>query len=120
MRFEEFKFKLLMTLGGCFFSFFVPQSHSAYWLVDKATASQICDLARVIDTFTQQCEKISSKTSTALRSAFKVQVCEIFFVFTYCSAEYIFQLGSILFGVPCTTICSKCYCLSPCYVNPVL
>ncbi|XP_021939639.1 vacuolar protein sorting-associated protein 54 [Zootermopsis nevadensis] len=48
-------------------------SHGAYWLVDKATASQICDLARVIDTFTEQCEKVSSKTSTALRSAFKVQ-----------------------------------------------
>jgi hypothetical protein len=65
------------------FFFFVPQSHSAYWLVDKATASQICDLARVIDTFTEQCEKVSSKTSTALRSAFKVQVREILLVIFY-------------------------------------
>ncbi|KAJ4449356.1 hypothetical protein ANN_00754 [Periplaneta americana] len=48
-------------------------SHSSYWLVDKATAAQICDLARVIDSFTEQCEKVCGKTSTALRSAFKVQ-----------------------------------------------
>ncbi|KAJ9582809.1 hypothetical protein L9F63_022850, partial [Diploptera punctata] len=48
-------------------------SHSVYWLVDKATAAQICDLARVIDGFTEQCEKVCGKTSTALRSAFKVQ-----------------------------------------------
>jgi hypothetical protein len=45
--------------------------------VDKATASQICDLARVIDAFTEDCEKVSGKTSTALRAAFRVQVCEI-------------------------------------------
>ncbi|PNF33403.1 Vacuolar protein sorting-associated protein 54 [Cryptotermes secundus] len=48
-------------------------SHSSYWLVDKAAASQICDLAHVIDDFTEQCEKVSGKTSTALRSVFKVQ-----------------------------------------------
>lgn len=45
--------------------------------MDKATASQICDLARVIDAFTENCEKVSGKTSTALRAAFRVQVCEI-------------------------------------------
>jgi vacuolar protein sorting-associated protein 54 len=47
--------------------------HNAYWLVDKATASQICDLAHVIDAFTEDCEKVSGKTSTALRAAFRVQ-----------------------------------------------
>jgi len=51
--------------------------HNAYWLVDKATASQICDLAHVIDAFTEDCEKVSGKTSTALRAAFRVQVCDI-------------------------------------------
>jgi hypothetical protein len=45
--------------------------------VDKATASEICDLAHVIDAFTEQCEKVSGKTSTALRSVFKVQVCDV-------------------------------------------
>jgi hypothetical protein len=63
---------------------FVPQSHSAYWLVDKAAASQICDLARVIDAFTEHCEKVSGKTSTALRSVFKVQVCDIFIFLLIC------------------------------------
>jgi hypothetical protein len=59
-------------------SIFVLQLHNAYWLVDKATASQICDLARVIDAFTENCEKVSGKTSTALRAAFRVQVCDLF------------------------------------------
>jgi vacuolar protein sorting-associated protein 54 len=34
-------------------------THSSYRLVDKAVASQICNLARVIDGFTEQCEKVS-------------------------------------------------------------
>jgi len=69
---------------------FVLQLHNAYWLVDKATASQICDLAHVIDAFTEDCEKVSGKTSTALRAAFRVQVCEIsvhsylFYIENYC------------------------------------
>lgn len=72
---------------------FVLQLHNAYWLVDKATASQICDLAHVIDAFTDDCEKVSGKTSTALRSAFRVQVCEIlvqsylFYRENYCFQE---------------------------------
>jgi vacuolar protein sorting-associated protein 54 len=41
--------------------------------VGKAASSQICDLAHVIDAFTEQCEQVSGKTSTALRSVFKVQ-----------------------------------------------
>jgi len=57
--------------------YFFLQLHNAYWLVDKATASQICDLAHVIDAFTEDCEKVSGKTSTALRAAFRVQVCKI-------------------------------------------
>jgi vacuolar protein sorting-associated protein 54 len=48
-------------------------SHSSYWLVDKAATSQICDLAHVIDAFTEKCEKVSGKTSIALRSVLKVQ-----------------------------------------------
>jgi hypothetical protein len=61
--------------------------------VDKATASQICDLAHVIDAFTEQCEKVSGKTSTALRSAFKVQVCEelLFYYF------FIIEQSELLF-----------------------
>lgn len=51
--------------------------------MDKAAASQICDLARVIDDFTEQCEEVSGKTSTALRSVFKVQVCDMFIYLFY-------------------------------------
>jgi hypothetical protein len=69
---------LLMALLELQNYFFVLQSHSSCWLVDKATASEICDLAHVIDAFTEQCEKVSGKTSTALRSVFKVQVCDIY------------------------------------------
>nr|CAD7451911.1 unnamed protein product [Timema tahoe] len=44
-----------------------------YWLLDKATALQVCDLARVIDNFSDSCEKVCGRPSTALKSAFKVQ-----------------------------------------------
>nr|CAD7261959.1 unnamed protein product [Timema shepardi] len=48
-----------------------PQT--VYWLLDKATALQVCDLARVIDNFSDSCEKVCGRPSTALKSAFKVQ-----------------------------------------------
>lgn len=42
--------------------------------VDRATTTQVCDLARLIDNFVDSCEKVCGKPSSALRSAFKVQV----------------------------------------------
>jgi hypothetical protein len=91
--------------------------------VDKATASQICDLAHVIDTFTEQCEKVSSKTSTALRSAFKVQVCELLLLLLLLfiaqqSKLFIWEKHYLVFHVQLCV--PKCYCLIPCYVNPIL
>lgn len=42
------------------------------WLGDRATAAQVCRLANMVDGFTETCEKICGKQSTALRSAFRV------------------------------------------------
>ncbi|XP_067009961.2 vacuolar protein sorting-associated protein 54 [Anabrus simplex] len=42
-------------------------------LMEKATASEVCELSKVIDAFTEQCERVCGRTSTALKSAFKVQ-----------------------------------------------
>jgi hypothetical protein len=78
--------------------------------VDKATASQICDLAHVIDAFTEECEKVSGKTSTALRAAFRVQVCEIllhlylFYKENYCFQEDITCHSVVLHGSHVTHI----------------
>ena len=43
------------------------------WL-DRATAAQVCDLARVVEDFVKNCELICGRSSSALRSAFKIQV----------------------------------------------
>lgn len=43
------------------------------WLGDRATAAQVCRLANMVDGFTETCEKICGKQSTALRSAFRAQ-----------------------------------------------
>ncbi|GLH01415.1 Vacuolar protein sorting-associated protein 54 [Gryllus bimaculatus] len=48
-------------------------SQGAPLLMEKATASEVCDLSKVIDAFTENCEKVCGRMSTALRSAFKVQ-----------------------------------------------
>ena len=44
----------------------------ASWLSERATTAQVCRLANMVEGFTETCEKISGKQSTALRSAFKV------------------------------------------------
>ncbi|XP_047119390.1 vacuolar protein sorting-associated protein 54 [Schistocerca piceifrons] len=51
----------------------VLERQSSCWLADKATASEVCELSRVIDKFAVACEKICGRSSTALRSAFKIQ-----------------------------------------------
>ncbi|KAF7996326.1 hypothetical protein HCN44_001958 [Aphidius gifuensis] len=43
------------------------------WLSDRATANQVCQLASMVENFTEICEKICGKQCTALRSAFKAQ-----------------------------------------------
>ena len=42
------------------------------WLGDRATALQVCQLASMVEGFTDTCEKICGKQCIALRSAFKV------------------------------------------------
>lgn len=42
------------------------------WLSERATAAQVCQLANMVENFTEMCEKICGKQCTALRSAFKV------------------------------------------------
>lgn len=42
------------------------------WLSDRATAAQVCQLASMVEIFTETCEKICGKQCIALRSAFKV------------------------------------------------
>ena len=54
-------------------------SEKASWLSERATTAQVCRLANMVDGFTETCEKICGKQSTALRSAFKV----IFYLFLY-------------------------------------
>ncbi|XP_063982746.1 vacuolar protein sorting-associated protein 54 isoform X1 [Diachasmimorpha longicaudata] len=48
-------------------------SEKGSWLSDKATASQVCQLAGMVERFTETCEGICGKQCTALRSAFKAQ-----------------------------------------------
>ncbi|KAK0161271.1 hypothetical protein PV327_009758 [Microctonus hyperodae] len=43
------------------------------WLSERATAAQVCQLANMVENFTEMCEKICGKQCTALRSAFKAQ-----------------------------------------------
>ncbi|KAG8231894.1 hypothetical protein J437_LFUL011727 [Ladona fulva] len=42
------------------------------WL-DRATSSQICQLASVVDAFVQECERICGRTSSPLQAAFRLQ-----------------------------------------------
>ncbi|CAB3381290.1 Hypothetical predicted protein [Cloeon dipterum] len=42
--------------------------------VERATAVQVCDVARIVDNFVDSCIRVCDKRSTALTSAFKVQV----------------------------------------------
>ncbi|XP_034944427.1 vacuolar protein sorting-associated protein 54 [Chelonus insularis] len=42
------------------------------WLSDKATVLQVCQLANMVEEFTNTCELICGKQCTGLRSAFKV------------------------------------------------
>ncbi|CAB3381287.1 Hypothetical predicted protein [Cloeon dipterum] len=41
--------------------------------VERATAVQVCDVARIVDNFVDSCIRVCDKRSTALTSAFKVQ-----------------------------------------------
>lgn len=43
------------------------------WLSDRATTAQVCQLASMVEEFTEVCEKLCGKQCTALRSAFKAQ-----------------------------------------------
>lgn len=43
------------------------------WLSDRATTTQVCQLANIVEEFTEVCEKFCGKQCTALRSAFKVE-----------------------------------------------
>nr|XP_050867102.1 vacuolar protein sorting-associated protein 54 isoform X2 [Vespula vulgaris] len=43
------------------------------WLSDRATTTQVCQLANIVEEFTEVCEKFCGKQCTALRSAFKAQ-----------------------------------------------
>lgn len=47
-------------------------SNNKSWLSDKATTNQVCQLANIVEDFTQTCENLCGKQCTALRSAFKV------------------------------------------------
>lgn len=57
------------------------------WLGDRATSAQVCRLANMVDGFTETCEKICGKQSTALRSAFRVNFIlffkNVFFLFYF-------------------------------------
>ncbi|XP_043257225.1 vacuolar protein sorting-associated protein 54 isoform X2 [Colletes gigas] len=43
------------------------------WLSKRATTAQVCQLANLVEGFTETCEKLCGKQCTALRSAFKAQ-----------------------------------------------
>ncbi|XP_031829254.2 VPS54 subunit of GARP complex scat [Nomia melanderi] len=43
------------------------------WLSKRATTAQVCQLANLVEGFTETCEKVCGKQCTALRSAFKAQ-----------------------------------------------
>lgn len=43
------------------------------WLSERATTAQVCQLANMVEGFTETCEKLCGKQCTALRSAFKAQ-----------------------------------------------
>ncbi|KAG7204995.1 hypothetical protein KM043_005380 [Ampulex compressa] len=43
------------------------------WLSKRATTSQVCQLANMVEEFTDTCEALCGKQCTALRSAFKAQ-----------------------------------------------
>ncbi|CAK9797671.1 Vacuolar protein sorting-associated protein 54 [Anthophora plagiata] len=45
----------------------------ASWLSKRATTSQVCQLANLVEEFTETCEKLCGKQCTGLRSAFKAQ-----------------------------------------------
>lgn len=42
------------------------------WLSKRATTNQVCQLANLVEEFTETCEKLCGKQCTGLRSAFKV------------------------------------------------
>lgn len=42
------------------------------WLSERATTTQVCKLANIVENFTDTCEKLCGKQCIALRSAFKV------------------------------------------------
>ncbi|XP_059476714.1 vacuolar protein sorting-associated protein 54 [Neocloeon triangulifer] len=48
-------------------------SQSKETWIERATATQVCDVAKVVDNFVVSCEQVCGKCSTALKSAFKVQ-----------------------------------------------
>ncbi|XP_017875868.1 vacuolar protein sorting-associated protein 54 [Ceratina calcarata] len=43
------------------------------WLSKRATSAQVCQLASLVEEFTETCEKVCGKQCTGLRSAFKAQ-----------------------------------------------
>ncbi|XP_076749505.1 VPS54 subunit of GARP complex scat [Xylocopa sonorina] len=43
------------------------------WLSKRATTAQVCQLANLVEEFTESCEKLCGKQCTGLRSAFKAQ-----------------------------------------------
>lgn len=57
------------------------------WLSKRATTAQVCQLANLVEEFTETCEKLCGKQCTGLRSAFKVcviyKLCIYIIVTTY-------------------------------------
>lgn len=46
---------------------------SSSWLSERASNAQVCQLANMVEDFTETCEKLCGKQCTRLRSAFKAQ-----------------------------------------------
>ncbi|XP_043498627.1 vacuolar protein sorting-associated protein 54 [Polistes fuscatus] len=48
-------------------------NEKTFWLSDKATTTQVCQLANIVEEFTEVCEKLCGEQCSKLRSAFKAQ-----------------------------------------------
>lgn len=51
------------------------------WLSKRATTAQVCQLANLVEEFTETCEKLCGKQCMGLRSAFKVHFIKRIFSF---------------------------------------
>ncbi|XP_015608424.1 vacuolar protein sorting-associated protein 54 [Cephus cinctus] len=49
------------------------RSDKGSWLSERATTAQVCQLASMVEGFTETCEKLCGRQCSALRSAFKAQ-----------------------------------------------